>query len=87
MHARLWASADEVLELLGVDNKPILQVAKELERQALADPAGSGFTVRATPVPGSKVGLFVYTTQGAAASPLSLPFGWLCIAPSGVPWI
>jgi citrate synthase len=31
-------SADEVLELLGVDNKPILQVAKELEKAALADP-------------------------------------------------
>ncbi|MEL6101080.1 MAG: citrate synthase [Pseudomonadota bacterium] len=31
-------SADEVLELLGVDNNPILQVAKELETQALADP-------------------------------------------------
>jgi citrate synthase len=31
-------SADEVLELLGVDNNPILQVAKELERQALEDP-------------------------------------------------
>ncbi|MEW9920675.1 citrate synthase [Marimonas sp. MJW-29] len=31
-------SADEVLELLGVDNNPILQVAKELEKQALEDP-------------------------------------------------
>ena len=31
-------SADEVLELLGVDNNPILAVAKELETQALADP-------------------------------------------------
>jgi citrate synthase len=31
-------SADEVLELLGVENNPILQVAKELEAQALADP-------------------------------------------------
>ncbi|MEM9796522.1 MAG: citrate synthase [Pseudomonadota bacterium] len=31
-------SADEVLELLGVDNNPTLQVAKELERQALDDP-------------------------------------------------
>jgi len=31
-------SADEVLELLGVDNNPILQVAKELEKAALADP-------------------------------------------------
>ncbi|MEL6449620.1 MAG: citrate synthase [Pseudomonadota bacterium] len=31
-------SADEVLELLGVDNNPILAVAKELEQQALADP-------------------------------------------------
>ncbi|MEL6521288.1 MAG: citrate synthase [Pseudomonadota bacterium] len=31
-------SADEVLNLLGVENNPILQVAKELEAQALADP-------------------------------------------------
>ncbi len=31
-------SADEVLELLGVENNPILAVAKELEQQALADP-------------------------------------------------
>jgi len=31
-------SADEVLELLGVENNPILQVAKELEKQALDDP-------------------------------------------------
>ena len=34
----LKQSADEVLHLLGVDNNPILQVAKELETQALADP-------------------------------------------------
>ena len=31
-------SADEVLELLGVEDNPILQVAKELEAAALADP-------------------------------------------------
>ena len=31
-------SADEVLELMGIENNPILQVAKELERQALEDP-------------------------------------------------
>jgi citrate synthase len=31
-------SADEVLDLLGIENNPILQVAKELEKQALADP-------------------------------------------------
>ena len=31
-------SADEVLELMGIDNNPILQVAKELEKQALEDP-------------------------------------------------
>jgi citrate synthase len=31
-------SADEVLDLLGVEDKPILQVAKELEKAALADP-------------------------------------------------
>ena len=31
-------SADEVLDLLGVENNPTLQVAKELEKAALADP-------------------------------------------------
>jgi citrate synthase len=31
-------SADEVLGLLGIDNNPTLQVAKELERIALEDP-------------------------------------------------
>ncbi|MDU8929744.1 citrate synthase [Alisedimentitalea sp. MJ-SS2] len=31
-------SADEVLDLLGVENNPILQVAKALEQQALEDP-------------------------------------------------
>jgi len=31
-------SADEVLELLGIENNPTLQVAKELERIALSDP-------------------------------------------------
>lgn len=31
-------SADEVLELLGIENNPVLQVAKELEKAALADP-------------------------------------------------
>ncbi|MEM5467914.1 citrate synthase [Celeribacter marinus] len=34
----LKQSADEVLELLGVENNPTLQVAKELEKAALADP-------------------------------------------------
>ena len=31
-------SADEVLDLLGIENNPTLQVAKELERMALEDP-------------------------------------------------
>ncbi|MGD9863541.1 MAG: citrate synthase [Pseudodonghicola sp.] len=31
-------SADEVLDLLGIENNPTLQVAKELEKQALEDP-------------------------------------------------
>jgi citrate synthase len=31
-------SADEVLDLLGIEDNPTLQVAKELEAQALADP-------------------------------------------------
>jgi len=46
--------------------------------------AGSGFVVRAAPLPGSKVGLFVYTTQGAAQTPLQLAYGWLCISTSGL---
>ena len=33
----LKRSADEVLELLGVNNNPLLQVAKELEKVALSD--------------------------------------------------
>ena len=31
-------SADEVLELMGVEDNPLLQVAKELEKAALEDP-------------------------------------------------
>ena len=31
-------SADEVLDLLGIEDNPKLQVAKELEREALEDP-------------------------------------------------
>ncbi|SFB80266.1 citrate synthase [Tropicimonas isoalkanivorans] len=34
----LKASADEVLDLMGIHNNPTLQVAKELEKQALEDP-------------------------------------------------
>jgi citrate synthase len=34
----LKQSADEVLELLGVENNPLLQIAKELERMALSYP-------------------------------------------------
>ncbi|HGG63766.1 MAG TPA: citrate (Si)-synthase [Rhodobacteraceae bacterium] len=34
----LKESADEVLELMGIENNPKLQVAKELEKQALEDP-------------------------------------------------
>jgi citrate synthase len=34
----LKQSADEVLELLGIENNPLLQVAKELEKMALNDP-------------------------------------------------
>ena len=34
----LKESADEVLELMGIEDNPKLQVAKELERQALEDP-------------------------------------------------
>jgi citrate synthase len=34
----LKQSADEVLELLGFDDNPLLQIAKELEKMALSDP-------------------------------------------------
>ena len=34
----LKQSADEVLELLGIEDNPLLQVAKELEQTALNDP-------------------------------------------------
>ncbi len=34
----LKESADEVLDLMGIENNPKLQVAKELEKQALGDP-------------------------------------------------
>jgi citrate synthase len=34
----LKESADEVLDLMGIENNPKLQVARELERQALEDP-------------------------------------------------
>lgn len=41
--------------------------------------AGSGFTIQCAPVPGTNVGLYVYTTNGAAAVPINNSFGWLCI--------
>jgi hypothetical protein len=45
--------------------------------------AGSGFVVSAGPAPGGNVGLFLYTTQGQAAVPANLPFGFLCIKSPG----
>lgn len=41
--------------------------------------AGSGFLLQCGPVPGGQVGLFLYTTNGAAAVPLNTGFGLLCI--------
>jgi len=46
--------------------------------------AGSGFTVTAGPVPGAKQGLWIHTTQGAAAVPVNNAYGWLCINTSGL---
>ena len=43
--------------------------------------AGALFNVTAGPVPGNNPGLFIYTTNGAAGSPISNSFGFLCIAP------
>jgi hypothetical protein len=45
--------------------------------------AGFGFVVSAGPAPGGNNGLFLYTTQGPAAVPASLPFGFLCIQSPG----
>jgi hypothetical protein len=38
-----------------------------------------GCTVSVVDVPGGNVGLFLYTTNGAAATPIVTPFGSLCI--------
>lgn len=42
--------------------------------------AGSGFTLQCGPVPGGQIGLFLYTTNGPAAVPVTTAFGDLCIA-------
>ena len=39
------------------------------------------FNVTAGPVPGQNPGLFVYTTNGAASTPISNSFGFLCVQP------
>jgi hypothetical protein len=41
--------------------------------------APAGCTVSVVDVPGGNLGLFLYTTGGAAATPLQTPFGFLCI--------
>jgi hypothetical protein len=41
--------------------------------------AGSGFVLTAGPMPGANSGLFVYTTNGAASSPIQNVYGFLCI--------
>jgi hypothetical protein len=41
--------------------------------------AGSGFVLQCGPVPGGQVGLFLYTTDGAAAVPILTAYGDLCI--------
>ena len=45
---------------------------------------GSGFDVTAGPTPGGNPGLFIYTTQGAASTPVQNPYGFLCVKPSGL---
>lgn len=42
--------------------------------------AGSGYTLQYGPVPGGNVGLFLYTTGGALATPAQTPFGLVCVA-------
>lgn len=46
--------------------------------------AGSGFTLTYGSAPGGLPGLMIYTTQGPAATPVSNPFGFLCINTSGL---
>ena len=41
--------------------------------------AGNGFVLTAGPMPGANSGLFVYTTNGAATSPIQNVYGFLCI--------
>jgi len=41
--------------------------------------APKGFTVAVTGVPGGNPGLFLYTTNGAAATPIQNAYGFLCI--------
>lgn len=46
--------------------------------------ASDGFDISASPTPGGNPGLFLYTTNGAATSPLFTPFGTLCIQTAGM---
>lgn len=46
--------------------------------------APSGFLITADPMPGESVGLFFYTTTGAAATPVQTAFGLQCIDPGGL---
>lgn len=41
--------------------------------------SGGGCTVAAAPLPGTMVGLFLYTTSGAAVPPIQNAYGWLCL--------
>ncbi len=41
--------------------------------------SGGAFEISYVPVPGGLLGLFVYTTQGAASAPNITPYGLLCI--------
>ncbi|HVS18803.1 MAG TPA: VCBS repeat-containing protein, partial [Planctomycetota bacterium] len=42
--------------------------------------AGNGFLVTAGPAPGTNPGLFLYTTNGSLGSPVTTPYGSLCVA-------
>ncbi len=46
--------------------------------------SGGQFLINYGPAPGGLTGLYIYTTQGAAAIPASTPFGFLCINTSGM---
>jgi alpha-tubulin suppressor-like RCC1 family protein len=46
--------------------------------------SSKGFLLTASPLPGQSLGLFLYTTGGAATAPIQNSYGFLCIEPLGI---